>query len=174
MESRTRTHSTSDTKAACDVSRGSFLRDFSRCWCFGLLLTAVMVLGCADDTLPVPSEADKTTATPPPAARPKKTPRQSQAAHRLTKSGERRSQSTAAMYFGTASFAKEKLTFANVQHTVQLYRATNGKNPADWQEFDKVILKPNGIRLPELQSGDKYIFDSNTGELMIEHGVDKQ
>jgi len=57
---------------------------------------------------------------------------------------------------------------------VQLYRATNGKNPADWQEFDKVILKPNGIRLPELQSGDKYIFDSNTGELMIEHGVDKQ
>ena len=131
------------------------------------LLGVVMAIGCGEDPLPNPDAADQKTP-PPPAVKVKKTPEQKTAAHRLTQSGERRRRSTAAMYFGTAKFAKEKLTFGQIKQAVQLFRATNDRYPADWQEFDTAIIKRNRFQLPELPAGDKYVFDSKTGKLMVE------
>ncbi len=55
-----------------------------------------------------------------------------------------------------------------VPHALQLYEATNGRKPATHEEFMEQIIKANQIELPELPAGQRYIYDSQTGELMVE------
>ena len=62
-----------------------------------------------------------------------------------------------------------------IPKTMQLFHATNNRYPKDMAEFERVILKPNGITaLPELPDGQRYVYDpkavnlpANTG-LMVE------
>jgi hypothetical protein len=51
---------------------------------------------------------------------------------------------------------------------MQLYHATNGRYPGSWEEFEREILIPNGIRLPTLPPGHRYHYDPQTGQLMVE------
>lgn len=55
-----------------------------------------------------------------------------------------------------------------VPHALQLYEATNGRKPATHEEFMEQIIKANQIELPELPAGQRYIYDPQTGELMVE------
>jgi hypothetical protein len=51
---------------------------------------------------------------------------------------------------------------------MQLYEATNGKKPTTHEEFMEQIIRANQIVLPELPAGQRYVYDPETGELMVE------
>ncbi|MCS7237520.1 MAG: hypothetical protein NZ899_04535 [Thermoguttaceae bacterium] len=65
--------------------------------------------------------------------------------------------------------AQERIIFeSQIPHAMQLYHATNGRYPGSWEEFEREILIPNGIRLPTLPPGHRYHYDPQTGQLMVE------
>ena len=55
-----------------------------------------------------------------------------------------------------------------IPHALKMFKAVNGKGPADHEEFMEKIVRENSISLPELPAGKKYVFDAEKGELMIE------
>ena len=55
-----------------------------------------------------------------------------------------------------------------VPHALSLYKATYGHFPKTQEEFEQQILKPNGIKLPELPEGHRYFYDPQKGELLVE------
>jgi len=55
-----------------------------------------------------------------------------------------------------------------IPHDLDLFKAEHNRWPKNWDEFEKAILEPAGIKLPELPAGEKYVFDSQQGELMVE------
>lgn len=74
---------------------------------------------------------------------------------------------------GTASLSayvrvQEKVEFQQVEYALKLYKAQHGEFPKSHEEFEEKIIKPNNIKLPDLQPGDEYIFDPEKGELMVE------
>lgn len=66
--------------------------------------------------------------------------------------------------------AKEMTAFRiQVPQALQLYKAENdGKGPATNEIFMEKIIKEQGIKLPELPDGHKYVYDPEKEELMIE------
>ncbi len=80
--------------------------------------------------------------------------------------------------FGTASLAarvriQEKMEFLQVDQALNLYKATNGDLPKTHEEFMEKIIKANQINLPTLREGDKYIYDPEKGQLMVDKLVEK-
>jgi hypothetical protein len=63
---------------------------------------------------------------------------------------------------------QEKVEFLAVDQALKLYKATHGELPKSHEEFMEKVIKENQINLPELQEGDKYIYDPEKGELMVE------
>lgn len=64
---------------------------------------------------------------------------------------------------------QERLVFeVQIPHALQLFDATNGRKPNSQDEFFQQIIKANNIKLPELPAGQKYIYDPQAGELMVE------
>jgi hypothetical protein len=68
-----------------------------------------------------------------------------------------------AAYFGT----KWRLTGFQVIDAVNKYRALHGAPPKSQQDFDR-MLQDEGIQLPELPAGQKYVFDVEKQELLVE------
>jgi hypothetical protein len=64
---------------------------------------------------------------------------------------------------------KQKLAYSTVEYAVKLYKAEHGRFPKSWDEFKKEILDANMFKLPELPEGDKYVYDAEKGQLMVEH-----
>jgi len=65
---------------------------------------------------------------------------------------------------------KELVAFrVQVPQAVKLYKATHGHFPKTQEEFDREILKPNGVKLPELPPNHRYVYDPEKGELLVEH-----
>lgn len=64
--------------------------------------------------------------------------------------------------------AKQKIAFMSIQHAVNLYDAEHGFKPKTEEEFMTKIIEFNGIELPELPEGQKYVWDPDAGELMVE------
>ena len=68
-------------------------------------------------------------------------------------------------YFRT----RQKLVFdMQVRPAVRLYRAQHEHFPKSHEEFMKEIIKKNNIKLPELPAGHSYVYEPQTGELMVE------
>ncbi len=66
--------------------------------------------------------------------------------------------------------AQERIAFqVQIPHALQLYKAMNGHYPRTQEEFVKEILVPNGVKLPELPKGHRYVYDPEKGELLVEH-----
>lgn len=66
--------------------------------------------------------------------------------------------------------AQERIAFqVQIPHALQLYKATNGHYPRTQEEFVNEILTPNGVKLPELPQGHRYVYDPEKGELLVEH-----
>ena len=63
---------------------------------------------------------------------------------------------------------REKLELVQVERALQLYRALNGELPKSLDEFMEQIVKANQISLPNLQEGNKYVYDPEKGELLVE------
>jgi len=55
-----------------------------------------------------------------------------------------------------------------VPHALNLYKGTHGHFPKTQEEFDREILKPNMIELPELPANHRYVYDPEKGELQVE------
>jgi hypothetical protein len=55
-----------------------------------------------------------------------------------------------------------------IPHDLGLFKAEHNRFPKDWAEFKSAILEPASIQLPELPEGERYVFDSKEGELMVE------
>lgn len=63
---------------------------------------------------------------------------------------------------------KERLTFeVQLKQAMDLYEAQFGK-PKSHEEFMSQVVEANGIRLPALPEGHKYVYDPQQGELMVE------
>lgn len=64
---------------------------------------------------------------------------------------------------------KEKAVFdIQIPQALQLFNASEGRNPESHEEFMEKIVKFNNIKLPELRQGERYVFDPATNELMVE------
>lgn len=71
----------------------------------------------------------------------------------------------AVAYFRT----QERIVFeVTLPHALQLFEATNGRKPKTHEEFMEQIIQANQINLPELPPGHRYVYDPQTGELMVE------
>jgi hypothetical protein len=55
----------------------------------------------------------------------------------------------------------------SIQHSMDLYHATNERYPKDLDEFMAEIIKPNGIALPQLPPYQKYAYDEKEHKLII-------
>ncbi|MGQ9576696.1 MAG: hypothetical protein ACUVUC_15420 [Thermoguttaceae bacterium] len=65
---------------------------------------------------------------------------------------------------------RESIAFRiQIPHAMQLYKATNGSAPRTHEEFMEKIIKENGIRLPDLEPDERYVYDPQREELMVEH-----
>jgi hypothetical protein len=71
-------------------------------------------------------------------------------------------------YLGAAAKAKQSATrtvdLAAVTRAVQMFQATEGRNPADLQELVTLGHMP---RLPALPAGQQYQYDARTGQVRI-------
>lgn len=64
---------------------------------------------------------------------------------------------------------RERVVFEiQIPHALQLYEATNGRKPKSHEEFMQEIIQFNQIPLPELPPGQRYVYDPEQGELMVE------
>jgi hypothetical protein len=64
---------------------------------------------------------------------------------------------------------RERAVFEiQIPNAMQLFKATNGSGPKSHEEFMSQIIEANAIQLPELPEGQRYIYDPNTEELMVE------
>jgi hypothetical protein len=64
--------------------------------------------------------------------------------------------------------SQAKIAFAQVAHDIQLFKARTGKAPQSHEEFMKEIIEPAQIKLPQLPPGQRYIYQPETEQLMIE------
>lgn len=64
--------------------------------------------------------------------------------------------------------------FGNIKHAVDLWQATNGRYPKDYQEFMDEIIKANNISLPLLPHYQEYSYDANTHSLIIVEYPDRK
>ncbi len=51
---------------------------------------------------------------------------------------------------------------------MQLFNATEGRNPKSHAEFMEKIIKEGQIKLPELWEGETYRYDPKTAELWVD------
>ncbi len=64
--------------------------------------------------------------------------------------------------------AEERIDFLQIEHQMNIFKAANDRLPKSQEEYMEQIIKPLGIKLPELPSGQRYVYDPKTGELMVE------
>jgi hypothetical protein len=65
--------------------------------------------------------------------------------------------------------ARERLVFqVALPQALNLYQAEHGRFPRSHEEFMRDVIEFNRINLPELPPGQKYVYDPQSGELMVE------
>jgi len=65
--------------------------------------------------------------------------------------------------------ARERITFdIQIPHTMNLFKATEGRAPKTQEEFMQKIIKEGQINLPQLPPGHRYLYDPKTEQLMVE------
>jgi hypothetical protein len=74
----------------------------------------------------------------------------------------------ARMLFAT----EQKMVFeVQIPQAMQLFEALEGRAPTSHEEFMSKIIQSNNIQLPQLPEGQKYIYDPQTKQLMVERPV---
>jgi hypothetical protein len=69
---------------------------------------------------------------------------------------------------------KERAVFdMQIPKTLQMYEATNGRKPPTHEAFMKDIIEAGMIQLPKLPPGQRYVWDPDKGELMVEKPVNR-
>ncbi|MCE9554516.1 MAG: hypothetical protein K8T91_14240 [Planctomycetes bacterium] len=70
-------------------------------------------------------------------------------------------------YFGT----RERVAMMQITEQLKLWSTQHERAPRDYKEFTEVIVKPTGIKLPELRPGERYNFypkEGPHGTLVVE------
>ena len=64
----------------------------------------------------------------------------------------------------------ERINFIQMDNSMKIYKAGHdNKGPKTQEEFMDVIIKENGVQLPDLPEGDEYFYDPKTAQLMVKH-----
>ena len=63
--------------------------------------------------------------------------------------------------------AMEQISKIEVKQAVDLFNASEGRYPKDYDEFMTRVVKPNNIKLPVLPGGWKYAYDVENHELQV-------
>jgi hypothetical protein len=68
---------------------------------------------------------------------------------------------------------KESLNLSQATQALNFYKAMNeGRGPKTHEEYMKKVIKENDLKLPKLPEGQRYRYDPDTEELMVEELVD--
>jgi hypothetical protein len=65
--------------------------------------------------------------------------------------------------------AVEQIEKLKVEHALDLYNASEGHYPKDYEEFMTRVVKPNAITLAVLPGGWKYAYDVENHKLVVVH-----
>jgi hypothetical protein len=149
-----------------------------------LLLVVILLTGCEEPTSNTSTPKPGPPQPPqPPAAQEASAPQQQQQktervkaeagvgkkGQRLQKKGLVRMMTVPALaYFRT----EQRVVFEiQIPHALNLYKALHGNFPKSQEEFMKEIVKANRLDLPELPAGNRYVYDPEKGELLVERPV---
>jgi len=61
----------------------------------------------------------------------------------------------------------EQIEKTHIKHAIDLFEATEGRYPKDYDEFMEKIIKANNINLPVLPGGKKYQYDEANHKLVV-------
>lgn len=62
---------------------------------------------------------------------------------------------------------EEQISKLSIQHAVDIFHATHGRYPNDYEEFMEKIIKENGVRLPLLPADREYQYDTENHKLVV-------
>jgi len=153
-----------------------------------LLLACVAIFGCEDTDVPPPAgtaaanPAPATPATAPAAQPATATPDQTgqpvasqppvereKAQAGLGKKGQGYGGGIITEPVRQYFIGQDRITFEiEIPKAMQLFQAEHNRFPKDMAEFQREILDPASIRLPDLYPGEKYVYDAQAHELMVE------
>jgi hypothetical protein len=60
-----------------------------------------------------------------------------------------------------------QIAIGQIKHTLDLYQAEHGDYPKTYEQFMNEIIKPNGIRLPQLPYYQDYAYDEKEHRLLV-------
>ncbi len=63
--------------------------------------------------------------------------------------------------------AQDRIKLMQIDHYMQQWTVLNERVPADFAEFEREILQPLQIRLPELPPDREYVYDPKQGKLLV-------
>jgi len=66
---------------------------------------------------------------------------------------------------------EQRIVFLQVQKALNEFKAFNDRLPKSHEEFMTAIVAEYGLQLPELPQGERYVYDPQAGELMVERPV---
>jgi hypothetical protein len=67
-----------------------------------------------------------------------------------------------------------KTSILQIEHAMNLYKATNDRYPANYDEFMNEIIKANNIALPKLPFYQEYRYDEKEHRLLVIEYPDKK
>lgn len=62
---------------------------------------------------------------------------------------------------------KQQISEGQITQLVEMFRATEGRYPKDYDEFKKRVIDDNGMRLPALGVGKRYQYDVQNHKLVV-------
>ncbi|MCH2202594.1 MAG: hypothetical protein MK102_11535 [Fuerstiella sp.] len=62
---------------------------------------------------------------------------------------------------------KQRIAGLGIEHAVNLFHATEGRYPKDYEEFMQRIIKENNMRLPDPAKGFSYEYDVVNHKLVV-------
>lgn len=138
-----------------------------------MVLAAGLLTGCEKPASSPPSQpaSVNTPVPPPPPPPPPPAPPmvQEKAGVGVGAKGRGYGQGVIATPAASLFAAQERIVFEmKIPHTMNLFKAQEGRAPKTHEEFMDRIIKENQIQLPELPEGHRYVYDPKTEQLMVE------
>jgi hypothetical protein len=63
---------------------------------------------------------------------------------------------------------EDRLTFLNEKKAMDLFHAVHNRSPESHDEYWSEIVDANGLQFPELPAGQRYVYDPQQAQLMVE------
>ncbi|MCA9142535.1 MAG: hypothetical protein H6821_09440 [Planctomycetaceae bacterium] len=137
---------------------------------FTSVLLVTLLAGCVP-TPPPPAKSPAPPETPAPTAEAPPVMERVEAKAGVGKKGQSLEGETGMVVEPVKQLIKfeQKAVFdLTIKPTLEAYKALNGSYPKSHEEFMEKIITANSIKLPELPAGQQYVFDPETGLLMVE------